>query len=62
MQAMCKANIRVLDVHPISAAYHQGTLDYVHYDDHVFKPAEDLLESFARKNFLLEKDTTPPED
>ncbi|KAK3720927.1 hypothetical protein QZH41_014534, partial [Actinostola sp. cb2023] len=46
MSAMCVAGIQVLDVYPISAAFNEGTLDYVHYNDSVFYPAEKALERF----------------
>ena len=45
---MCKAGIPVLDIYHLSASYPGGTLDHVHYPNHVFRSAEDLLEeSFA---------------
>ena len=54
MRAMCRANIRVLDVHPISAAFPQGTLDYVHYEDRTFAPVEDLLEKYFLERQLAQ--------
>ncbi|XP_031549949.1 uncharacterized protein LOC116287413 [Actinia tenebrosa] len=47
MSAMCKADIKVLDVYPLSTAFHQGTLDYVHYNDTVFYPAANVIKNYA---------------
>lgn len=47
MSAMCKAGIQVLDVYPLSAAFYQGTLDYVHYNDTVFYPAANVIQNYV---------------
>jgi hypothetical protein len=44
---MCKAGIQVLDVYPLSAAFNEGTLDYVHYNDTVFYPATQVIENYV---------------
>ena len=49
--ALCSAGITILDVHPISASYHKGTRDHVHYEYFVFEPVEDILADFVWKNY-----------
>ena len=44
--AMCKNNISVLDVYPISDSYPPGTKDGIHYKDEVFNPVIDLLQRY----------------
>mgnify|MGYP001794774441 CR=1 FL=1 len=46
---MCQAAIPVLDVTPLSAAFVNGTEDYVHYDNKVFRPIENLLHRFFKE-------------
>ena len=44
--AMCKNNISVLDVYPISDSYPPGTQDGIHYEDEAFYPVIDLLQEY----------------
>ncbi|CAH3121487.1 unnamed protein product [Porites lobata] len=44
--AMCKNNISVLDVYPISNSYPPGTMDGIHYKDEAFYPVIDLLQEY----------------
>ena len=43
---MCKNNISVLDVYPISDSYPPGTMDGIHYKDEAFYPVIDLLQEY----------------
>ena len=49
---MCNHGIDILDVHPISDSYPEGTggvskpWDAVHFSADAFKPVEDLLEEY----------------
>ena len=36
----------MLDVYPMTASYPNGTLDHVHYSEHVQRAAEDQLIAF----------------
>ncbi|XP_048581427.1 uncharacterized protein LOC5522192 [Nematostella vectensis] len=47
LSTMCTAGIPVLDVYPLTASFGNGTVDYVHYEDRVFFPAETAIEMFA---------------
>jgi len=44
--AMCKNNISVLDVYPISDSYPPGTMDGIHYEGFVFNSVIELLERY----------------
>lgn len=57
MDAMCKAGIQVLDVYPLSAAFHQGTLDYVHYNDTVFYPAANVIHNYVIESRRRKQET-----
>ncbi|XP_032232379.2 uncharacterized protein LOC116614911 isoform X2 [Nematostella vectensis] len=43
---MCKNNITILDVYPLTQSYPGGTRDGIHYKDSVFESVESLLESY----------------
>jgi len=50
MSAMCQAGFDVIDVYPMTDSYPVGTLDEVHYPDHVFSSMETLLEKYKVQN------------
>lgn len=50
---LCTAGIPILDIYPISASFHEGTRDHVHYHNFVFEPAEDALADYIWKKVNL---------
>jgi len=58
--AMCRANVPVLDVHPLTDSYPYGTgkpsrpKDAVHYQHFVFESAERLLEDYFYKTYKMD--------
>ena len=58
--AMCRANVPVLDVHPLTDSYPYGTgtpsrpRDAVHYEHFVFESAERLLEDYFYRTYKRE--------
>lgn len=50
---LCSAGVTILDIYPISASYHKGTRDHVHYEYFVFEPVEDVIADFVWKNYNI---------
>ena len=46
----CSAGIPIFDVFPLTASYPGGSIDGLHFEDQIFKPAEEALESFLIRN------------
>lgn len=46
----CSAGIPIFDVYPLTASHPQGPTDGLHYDNNVFKSAEEALEIFLTRH------------
>ena len=59
MSAMCEAGFDVIDMYPMTDSYPGGTLDVVHYPNHVFSSMVTMLEKYKVNNYrqLSENET-----
>lgn len=51
MSAMCEAGFDVIDMYPMTDSYPGGTLDVVHYPNHVFSSMVTMLEKYKVNNY-----------
>ena len=51
MSAMCEAGFDVIDIYPMTDSYPGGTLDVVHYPDHLFSSMVRMLEKYKVNNY-----------
>ena len=51
MSAMCEAGFDVIDIYPMTDSYPGGTLDVVHYPNHVFSSMVTMLEKYKVNNY-----------
>lgn len=51
MSVMCEAGFDVIDIYPMTDSYPGGTLDVVHYPNHVFSSMVTMLEKYKVNNY-----------